>query len=222
MHARRAFPPAPSDARALLIQGHPRLDSFNHALGAAWAAGAEAAGVPVDVLELATLDFDPLLVDGRETPLEPDLLQAQQRIARAGHLTLASPVWWGSSPALLKGFLDRTLQAGWAYGSDDKGNPVGGLSGRSGRVLLTMDAPGWWDRFAYGRSALRQLRDATLWFCDVKPARATRFLSIGNASTAQRERMLAQARAVGTADARALLRRLPPARPALVDPVAAR
>lgn len=222
MHARRAFPPAPTAARALLIQGHPRLDSFSHALGAAWAAGAEDAGVPVDVLELATLDFDPLLVDGREHPLEPDLLRAQERIARAGHLTLASPVWWGSSPALLKGFLDRTLQAGWAYGTDDKGNPVGGLSGRSGRVLLTMDAPGWWDRLAYGRSALRQLRDATLWFCDVKPARATRFPSVGSRTAAQRERMLTRAHKTGSADARALLRRLPTARPALADPVAAR
>jgi hypothetical protein len=122
---RRSFPPAPTAARALLIQGHPRENSFNHALGAAWADGARSVGLDVDVVRAADLDFAPRLLEGTDQPLEPDLADLQDRIARAAHLTLAAPVWWGSTPALVKGLIDRTLQTGWAYGKDHRGNPIG-------------------------------------------------------------------------------------------------
>ncbi len=216
---RRSFPPAPTAARALLIQGHPRENSFNHALGAAWADGARSVGLDVDVVRAADLDFAPRLLEGTDQPLEPDLADLQDRIARAAHLTLAAPVWWGSTPALVKGLIDRTLQTGWAYGKDHRGNPIGGLTGRSGRLLFTMDAPKWWDRLLYGRSATRHVRDATFWFCGIKPARVSMFASIESTTAAQRDRMLKQAAEAGRADGEAVLRRLPA--PAL-EQVAAR
>ncbi len=207
MTHRRQFPPAPSAARALLIQGHPRPDSFNHALGVAWAEGAREAGVPVDTLVLADLAFDPYYRD--EMELEPDLARAQRLIAEAAHLTLGFPVWWGSTPALVKGFLDRTFETGWAYGRTEDGGYLRGLTGRSGRLLVTMDAPGWYDRLAYGRSAIRHVRDATLKFCGIRPAKVSTFCSIEKTTDASRQSMLTRARAAGIADARALLRRLP-------------
>lgn len=207
MTHRRQFPPAPAAARALLIQGHPRPDSFNRALGAAWSEGARGAGVPVDTLALADLDFDPHYREKMQ--LEPDLARAQRLIADAGHLTLAFPVWWGSTPALLKGFFDRTFETGWAYGRSEDGGYLRGLSGRSGRLLVTMDAPGWYDRLAYGRSAIRQVRNATFEFCGIRPAKVSSFCRIEKTTRASRQAMLVRARAAGAADARALLRRLP-------------
>ena len=209
---RREFPPAPTTARALLIQAHPRTASFNHALGEAWADGARAAGVPVDVVVLSELDFDPLFDDGQKVPLAADLLRVQRLIAEAGHISVAYPVWWGSVPALLKGFFDQTFQTGWAYGRDDSGGYIKGLAGRSGRLLVTMDAPGWYDRLLYGRSAIRQVRDATFKFTGIAPAKVSAFTSIEKTSAADREGLLAKARATGAADAKALLRRLPAAR----------
>ena len=112
MSTRRQFPAAPTHARALLIQAHPRTESFNHALGRAWADGARSEGVPVETLTLSALRFQPLLDDGVAPVLEPELQRAQELIAEAGHIALAFPVWWGSTPALLKGFFDRAFQTG--------------------------------------------------------------------------------------------------------------
>ena len=64
--------------RILVIHGHPRETSYNRALVEAYIQGARAEGADVDVLDLAALDFDPVLRHGYAEiqPLEPDLLDA--------------------------------------------------------------------------------------------------------------------------------------------------
>lgn len=214
--ARRAFPPAPHAARALLLRAHPLPTSFNAALADAWRDGAISTGVTVDELDVAGLDFDPILhvAYTDDQPLEPDLVALQQRIAQAAHLTIAWPVWWGSTPAHLKGLIDRTFLPGWAFDMGDRGLPVGGLTGRSGRLIFTMDSPSWWDRLVYGRSTRRQLKNATLQFCGVKPVGVSGFHGIGKSTAAQREKMLLRSHRAGQADGQAILRRFPaPAAP---------
>lgn len=97
-----------------MLRAHPLADSFNHALADAWADGARAAGCTVETLDVADLEFDPRLhVAYRgDQPLEPDLKRVQQAIAGAAHLTVAFPLWWGSTPAALKGLFDRALLPG--------------------------------------------------------------------------------------------------------------
>ena len=143
----------------LLIDGHPNPESLCSALAARYAQGARSAGASVDELALRELRFDPVLHLGYrgEQPLEPDLQQAQQRIRAASHVCLVTPLWWGSVPALLKGFFDRTLQRGWAYRYKPNGMPEGLLAGRSARVLLTTDSPGWYLRLVQGSPTERQL-----------------------------------------------------------------
>ena len=70
-----------------------------------------------------------------------------------------------------------------------------------------MDAPSWWDLLIYGRSARRQLRDATLRFVGYKPVSVSQFFGVGHSTAAQREAMLRRARRAGQADAQALLKR---------------
>ena len=127
----------------------------------------------------------------------------------AAHLAIATPVWWGSSPAVLKGFIDRVFLPGWAYAHSGGALPVKGLTGRSARVLVTMDAPRWWDQLRYGRSARRQLKDATLGFVGYKPVTTSLFPSVGTSTLPQRQRMLDRARRDGERDAAAVMRRLP-------------
>lgn len=206
---RRHFPPAPTSARALLLRGHPRVDSFNNALADAWAAGARTAGATVPTFDVHALTFDPALRGAHHTPtpLEPDLQRVQAEIAAAAHLTLAFPVWWGSTPAMLKGLLDRVLQPGWAYARGAHALPDKGLRGRAGRLLMTMDTPAWYDRLVYRASACRQVRDATLRFVGIKPVRVSTFAAIEKSTPAIRAKMLSKAQAAGRADGRALVRR---------------
>lgn len=191
--------------RILVILGHPDGTSFCGALAEAYAKGAREAGAEVDLLRLGDLDFDPVLRKGyREVQLlEPDLLEAQERVTWAQHLVFVYPTWWGGPPALLKGFFDRAFIPGFAFRSRAKG-PFWDrlLAGRSGRLLVTADSPAFYDWFTNGLSAIRMVRKAVLAFCGVKPVAVRRFAIVKNADVECRQRWLVEAEALGGKDAR--------------------
>jgi putative NADPH-quinone reductase len=192
----------------VVLRAHPLQDSFNHALATAWAAGCASTGATVEQIDLAELTYDPRLhvAYRRDQPLEPDLQRVQAAIANAAHLTVAFPLWWGSTPAALKGLFDRAFLPGWAFRYVN-GRPQPGLTGRQGRVLVTMDAPTWYDRLVYRASARRQVARATLQFSGIKPVRISAFGSVGTSDASARNRMLARAQAAGEADGRRLCAR---------------
>lgn len=193
-----------SNARALVILGHPRRRSLCGSIADAYADSARSAGADARVLALGDLDFDPVLRAGYEAPqpLEPDLVRAQESIEWATHVAWVYPVWWGATPALLKGFLDRALQPGWAFNARSKGRPEGLLAGRSARLLITMDAPGWFDRWFYAASARRSMQRATLWYTGFSPVRTRVFSEVLHADAARRSQWLARVRKDAEADLR--------------------
>ncbi|MBI5067202.1 MAG: NAD(P)H-dependent oxidoreductase [Deltaproteobacteria bacterium] len=191
--------------RILVIDAHPRAGSFCAALATAYVEESRRAGAEVDRLDLRDLRFDPMLRDdvALEQPLEPDLEQAQRRLAAAEHLVLVYPIWWGSYPALLKAFLDRAMLPGFAF----KYRPQGRgwdklLAGRSARVISTMDTPPLLFRLLMGSPAHRAMGRATLGFCGVKPVRFTDVGSVKGSTPAQRQAWLGEARKLGRQEAR--------------------
>ncbi|OZB87947.1 MAG: hypothetical protein B7X41_10735, partial [Microbacterium sp. 14-71-5] len=92
---------------ALVIDGHPDARSLTAALSRRY---AEAHG-DARVLALRDLAFDPNLRFGyrERMTLEPDLVEAREALHAARTVVVATPLWWGSVPALLKGFFDRSL-----------------------------------------------------------------------------------------------------------------
>jgi len=166
--------------------------------------GVRQAGGEAELLALGDLDFDPVLRGGKPggQPLEPDLLAARASIERADHVTWVFPVWWGSTPAVLKGFVDRTFLPGWAFNVRPSGMPEGLLAGRSATMLVTMDAPGWFDRIVYGRSARRAMGRATLWYTGFSPIRSRVFPLVHSSTPKLRERWLQRALADGQRDAK--------------------
>jgi putative NADPH-quinone reductase len=200
---------------ATLLLGHADDRSFSTALGLAYAAGLEAAGVHVDTFRLSTLEFDPVLRLGHvgEQPLEPDLVRVRASIERARHLVFAFPTYWASPPAIVRGLVDRLFLPGWAFRYEGAALPTGLLSGRSARVIVTMDSPWWWYAFSYRRSLHATMGGATLEFCGVKPTRFTTVHHVRTLDAAARERWTERVRAVGHADASTLAPRLPAAAP---------
>lgn len=156
-----AHPPTPGSA--LWLYAHPRHESFNHRL---FRAGARALE---ERFTLATSDlyaqgFDPVLGaqdlgELASTPgniaeqageaylrgqAAPDVLTEQQKLADAELLIVQFPLWWYGMPAILKGWFDRVLSAGFAYGDQDPELGVprrygdGGLTGRRALVIVTV------------------------------------------------------------------------------------
>jgi NAD(P)H dehydrogenase (quinone) len=186
--------------RILLILGHPDPASYCAALAQSYAAAATAAGHELRRLDLHTLDFDPVLHAGYHgtQPLEPDLQRAQDDIRWAEHLVWVYPVWWGGLPALLKGFLDRVLQPGFGFRYRRHSSLWDRLlSGRSARLITTLDTPGWYFRWVWGAPAHRQMRHTVLGFCGIRPVRLTALAPIRGSAPAQRQRWLDHVSALG-------------------------
>ncbi len=178
----------------LIIDGHPNPDSLCAALAARYVQAAQEAGAQVQLLAIRDLAFDPVLHLGyrQRQRLEPDLIQAQAAILACKHLTLVTPVWWGSMPALLKGFLDRTLERGWAFRYAENGLPQGLLRGRSAHLVVTTDSPLWYLRWIQGDPTVRALVRSTLRFCGFAPVGLTRFGPVHHSTPQVRDRWLAQ------------------------------
>lgn len=113
-----------------------------------------------------------------------------------------TPVWWGSLPALLKGFIDRTFLPGWAFKNRGHGLPDGLLAGRTARVISTMDSPWWWYALAHFRAAHRSLVQATLHYVGIGRVRETTVYRLRELDASGRAAWLARAEADGRLDAR--------------------
>lgn len=89
--------------RIALIQGHPDTDParFCRAFAAGYAAGAEAAGHRVDVIDPAALSFPWLRSQAEhEDGTPPEAIAcAQDVIAKADHLVVIFPLWLGDMRA---------------------------------------------------------------------------------------------------------------------------
>ena len=186
--------------KILIINGHPNKDSLNFAIAAAYKKGAESAGAEIKEIIIAGLKFNPNLQGGyqKRTELEPDLLDAWDKIKWADHLVWVHPVWWGGLPAITKGFIDRVFLPGFAF--QYRENSVWWdklLKGKTAHIFTTLDQPGWTYRFMFGRPSINQLRRSTLEFCGVKPVKVTLFGPVKGSGEDTRKKWLKKAEQAG-------------------------
>jgi NAD(P)H dehydrogenase (quinone) len=188
--------------KILLILGHPQANSFCNALLEHYAEGAATNHANVEVLRLSDLKFDPISRGyGMPMALEADLLRAQQRILWADHLVFVYPTWWGDTPALLKGFIERTFMPGFAF--KYKKNSVWWdrlLSGKSARIITTMDSPSWWHYLMHLAPGINALKRATLHFCGINPVSTTTIGNVRALSSEQRQKWLENVKQLGAKD----------------------
>ena len=179
--------------RTLIILGHPDKKSLCAAIADNYEKGAMEKGGEVERINLSELSFNPNLKQGYRVPqnLEPDLLEAQRLIKWANHLVIVYPVWWGSTPARLKGFLDRTFLPGFAFKKRE--NSTGWdklLSGKSARLIVTSNSPSWWLYLNYFHPGVNMMKKAVLEFCGVSPINVTSFDSLQEVSEKRIEGIL--------------------------------
>jgi NAD(P)H dehydrogenase (quinone) len=162
--------------KILIINGHPDAESFNFAISEAYKKGAKKAGAEIKELVIRDLNFNPNLQFGyrKRTELEPDLIDAQQKIKWADHVVWIYPVWWGSLPAILKGFIDRTFLPGFAF--QKRENSVWWdklLTGKSARIISTLDQPAWYYWLIYRHPSNNAMKKLTLEFTGFSPVKVT-------------------------------------------------
>jgi len=152
------------------------------------------------VLELGRLAFDPVLKFGyrRRMEWEDDLAGAQEAIRWAEHLVFVYPNWWGTMPALLKGFIDRVFLPGFAFRYRERGKLWDKLlKGRSARLIVTMDTPPLINRWMYGHAGHKVMKRNILQFCGIRPVRVTEIGPVRGSTEQRRSAWLDKAERFG-------------------------
>ena len=190
--------------KILVILGQPQRHSYGGALMQAYVEGARAAGAELRELYLGEIKFTACASTTLQNPveLEPDLRDAQAAIKWADHLVFVYPIWWGTIPALLKGFIERVFQPGFAVNFREK-SPLWDklLTGRSARLIVSLNTPAWIYRWYFGRPGHNTMKKTILGFCGVKPVRITEIGPIRGSTEAKRKKWLQQVRALGARQA---------------------
>ncbi|MGW0548015.1 NAD(P)H oxidoreductase [Streptomyces altiplanensis] len=158
---------------ALLVVAHPRPDSLTAQLAERARVRLAADGYSVDVLDLHAEDFDPRMAPAdepdwadQEKEYSPEVRAHMRRVEAADTVVVVFPLWWFGLPAVLKGWIDRVWNHGFAYG-----RPVPRLRGK--RML-------WLALAAYEEEAFtgagwdelvgRQLRVGISEYCGIEDA----------------------------------------------------
>lgn len=162
--------------KILIINGHPDKESYNYAIAEAYKTGAQSSTAEVKEIRIGELKFNPNLEFGyrKRTELEPDLIEAQNKIKWADHIVWVYPVWWGSVPAVMKGFLDRVLLPGFAF-KKREGSVWWDryLTGKTARLICTLDQPPWFYTLINGSPSHKAMKRLTLNFIGVKSVKIT-------------------------------------------------
>ncbi|MFS0553874.1 NAD(P)H oxidoreductase [Brevibacillus sp. 179-C9.3 HS] len=110
--------------KILTVVSHPRTNSLTFAVAERFVSGLTDAGHEVEVLDLHRIGFDPVLWEADEPDwnngnkqYSPEVEIEMERMRKHDALAFIFPIWWFSMPAMLKGYIDRVWNNGFAYGS---------------------------------------------------------------------------------------------------------
>ncbi|GEK81127.1 NAD(P)H-dependent oxidoreductase [Agrococcus baldri] len=118
----------------LWVSAHPEPRSLTGSLRRDGIAHLRGLGHEVLESDLYAMHWDPVLApvrdegrfhvtaDTRRDFLEgtqpPDVAREQEKLRRADAVVLQFPLWWYGVPAIMKGWFDRVLVSGFAFGKD--------------------------------------------------------------------------------------------------------
>lgn len=99
----------PAAARHLVVLGHPKPGSFNHQVAETYREVVTTSLQHADVRDLYALQFDPLL---RAEEVNTGQRDAELALVHACDvLVFVYPIWFGTPPAIIKGYVERILGA---------------------------------------------------------------------------------------------------------------
>ena len=119
------MPPPP--VTQLVILAHPDAASFCGTIARRWRDRARGHSQICDIRDLYRDGFDPLLQSTEQpgkagyTP-NPENLAECRNLQQLGVLVFVYPVWFGSPPAILKGYIERVVGSGLAFGKEGHDN----------------------------------------------------------------------------------------------------
>jgi NAD(P)H dehydrogenase (quinone) len=142
--------------RHAVILAHPDADSFNATAAQTYCESVQGHGQDAVLRDLYRLGFDPVLKPSEQPRpdkyvMSNDVAAELAIIEKADVFVLVYPIWFGAPPAMLKGYVDRVLGAGFNYGAIRDRSHHRFMSGKqlltistSGNSIQWLDEQGAW------------------------------------------------------------------------------
>ena len=132
----------------LIILGHPSSASFNAAIAQRFVDTLCGSHHQAVLRDLYALGFDPLLKEKERTAdgvrgTSSDVQAELDLLEQCDALTFIYPLWFGMPPAIIKGYIDRVLGAGFRVDQLGK-TPQQLLRGKQLSVITTSGARIHW------------------------------------------------------------------------------
>jgi len=127
-----------------IIYAHPQSKGHSSTYLEKVKQNLDIKKIKYEVIDLYKLKYDAILSDAElysagHKQISDQNLMFQNKIKESTGLIFIYPVWWGTMPAILKGFIDRVFTAGFAF--EYKNNkPVGLLKGKAA-ILMSTGSP---------------------------------------------------------------------------------
>jgi len=121
----------------LIIESHPYKESFTTGTATMIRKVLAGKGYTVENINLVDDLFNPVMsadelkLWGEGKSKDKLVEKYQAMITKTDVLIIPFPIWWGSMPAILKGFWDKVLLPGWAFSPSS-------LTGKKAVVITTM------------------------------------------------------------------------------------
>jgi putative NADPH-quinone reductase len=164
--------------KILVIDGHPdpKGPHFVHELADFYRKGAKEGGHTVRLLRVGELRF-PLIRNHTAYlygKVPESIRAAQKAIVWADHVAVLYPLWLGTVPAKLKGFLEQVMRPGFGFaGHEPGGMPRRLLTGRSARIIVTRGMPELFEEVDRSERSIQSVAGDVLGLCGVRPVRVT-------------------------------------------------
>jgi NAD(P)H dehydrogenase (quinone) len=145
-----------SPRRHAVILCHPDPESFNVAVAERYCNAVREVGHAATIRDLYRMGFDPVLKSSEQPhsgdlALSPDVIAEIEAIRDADVFVLIYPIWFGTPPAMLKGYVERVFGAGFDHRAMRKRDQHSFMTGRhllslstSGNSIQWLEEQGAW------------------------------------------------------------------------------
>ncbi|RVT79627.1 flavodoxin family protein [Flavobacterium sufflavum] len=158
--------------KVAIIFNHPYDGSFCNAILQSVTNGLIKANHQIDLIHLDKDNFNPVMTAGDlkafrdKNPVDPKVIEYNDRIKTADHLVFIFPIWWELMPAMTKGFVDKVIFPGVAYDytnvSNTRMTPLwDNIKGVT--MITTMNTPNYLYWLIFGNAIKKAMLLGTFW-----------------------------------------------------------
>jgi NAD(P)H dehydrogenase (quinone) len=185
--------------KVVIVFNHPYEGSFCNAILNSVTNGLKMGNHEVDIIHLDKEGFNPVMTGADlkafrdQKPVDPKVIEYNNRIKDTEYLIFIFPIWWELMPAMTKGFIDKVIFPGAAYQYKNQGNttmkPLW-TNIKAITMITTMNTPSiaYWGIF--GNAIQKAVMIGTFWKIGFKNRKWISFNMVKMVSNGKRKKWL--------------------------------